>query len=119
MRMLMTTNTTLLLTALGLAACGGSYPTPTDQYSAAEKEVGRAQESSANVPDAKLHTQLAQEDLAKAKALMGGENDRAASLISRANAEAELAINLARQAQAQAQAQQAADALSKVKGGGQ
>ena len=109
----------LPLVAFGLVACGASFPTPTDQYAAAEKEVGRAQESGANVPDAKLHTQLAQEDLAKAKALMGGDNERAASLIARATAEAELAVNLARQAQAQSQAQQGNEALNKVKAGGQ
>ena len=110
---------TLLFIAFGLAACGPSFPAPRDQYAAAEKDVGRAQESGASVPDARLHTQLAQEDLAKAKALMGGDNERAASLIARASAEADLAINLARQSQAQSQAQQGNEALNKVKAGGQ
>src|SRR5215472_2804584 len=96
-----------------LMACGSSFPPPTDQYAAAEKDLGRAQEGgAAAVPDAKLHLQLAQEDLAKAKELMDKDNQRAASLISRASAEAELSLNLSKQAQAQAQAQQATDAVN-------
>jgi hypothetical protein len=103
---------------LGSFGCGASYPVPTDQFAAAQKGVGAAQEGGAtNVPDAKLHLQLAQEDLATAKTLMDRDNQRAASLISRATAEAELALKLARQTQAQAQAAQAADALNKAKTG--
>ena len=109
-----------ILALASLTACGASYPVPTDQYAAAQKDLGRAQEGGATgVPDAKLHLQLAQENLAKAKELMDKDNQRAASLITRASAEAELALNLSKQAQAQAQAQQASDALNKAKGGNQ
>ena len=103
---------------LGLlfVGCGSSFPVPTDQYAAAQKDLGRAQEGGAtSVPNAKLHLQLAQEDLAKAKGLMDKDNQRAATLIARASAEAELALNLSKQARAEAQAQQATDALNKAK----
>jgi hypothetical protein len=44
--------------------------------------VGRAEAGGAPaVPDAKLHLQLAQEDLQKGKALIGNDNKRAATLI--------------------------------------
>jgi hypothetical protein len=51
----------LLATASG---CGSSVPPPNDQYAAAQADVGRAQSAGApEIPDAKLHLQLAQEDL--------------------------------------------------------
>jgi uncharacterized protein DUF4398 len=106
-----------LTLALACMGCGSSFPTPTDQFAAAQGDLGRAQEGGAgNVPDAKLHLQLAQEDLSKAKDLMDKDNQRASSLISRARAESELALNLAKQAQAQGAAKDAADALAKAKG---
>jgi hypothetical protein len=105
--------------AMGLIACGASYPAPTDQFAGAQKGLGQAQEAGAvNVPDAKLHLQLAQESLSKAKELMDRDNERATSLVARASAEAELAYSIARRARAQNEAQQANDALNKAKGGG-
>jgi hypothetical protein len=111
-----------LLYGLGLsllvAACGSSIPIPNDQFAAAQKDVGRAQEGGAQaVPDAKLHLQLAQENLQKAKEQMDKDNRRAVSLISRASAEAELALALAKESQARAEAQEAADKLAKARGG--
>jgi 3-methyladenine DNA glycosylase/8-oxoguanine DNA glycosylase len=103
--------------AFAVAACATSYPLPNDQYAAAEKQVGRAQASSADAnPNAKLYLQLAQEDLAKAKALMNEDNKRARTLIERADAEADLAASLARSAQAQSEAQAVTEQLTKLKG---
>jgi hypothetical protein len=99
----------------GLAAgCASVVPPPNDQWSAAQVEVGRAEAGGApNVPDAKLHLQLAQEDLQKGKALMGDDNKRAATLILLASTEAELASTLAQAANAGADAVQAQDSLQK------
>jgi Domain of unknown function (DUF4398) len=106
-----------LLVAALCAACGSSFPQPNDQFAAAQKDVGRAQEGGAQaVPDAKLHLQLATESLSKAKELMDKDNKRAASLISRASAEAELALALAKATTAKADAQEASDKLAKAKG---
>lgn len=106
-----------LLVAMGLLGCGGGFPPPHDQMAAAQKTLGRAQEGGASaVPDAKLHLQLAQEDLARAKELMERDNERASSLISRANAEAELALSLARENAIKAEAQQVEAQLAKLKG---
>lgn len=105
----------LVLGIAGAAGCGASYTAPEDQFAAAQNDVGRAQQSGAtNVPDARLHLQLAQEDLATAKVLMGDENARATSLIARARAEAMLAVDLAVEAKAHNEAQHADDAVTKA-----
>ncbi|HEY1694540.1 MAG TPA: DUF4398 domain-containing protein [Polyangiaceae bacterium] len=99
-------------------ACGGSIPPPNDEYSAAQADVGRAEAGGApGVPDAKLHLQLAQEDLAKSKTLIDQDNKRAADLIAVARVEAQLAFSLAKQQMAEDQARHAQGDLAKVKGG--
>ena len=116
MRRLLSALFALALPTLSVA-CGSSFPQPNDQFAAAQKDVGRAQEGGAQgVPEAKLHLQLANESLAKAKELMDKDNKRAASLISRASAEAELALALTKATDAKADAQEAADKLTKAKG---
>jgi hypothetical protein len=88
--------------------CGAGVPVPNDQWAAAQADVGRAQSAGAlDVPEAKLHLQLAQEDLQAAKKLMNTDNDRAASLCAVASNEAQLAVSLARQASAQEQVKKA------------
>jgi Domain of unknown function (DUF4398) len=97
------------------AACGSSFPPPNNEWAAAQGDVGRAQASGAPaVPDARLHLQLAEEDLQKAKALIGNDNHRATTLTEVARTEAQLASILARQADAEAKARQAQIDLSKV-----
>jgi len=110
---------TIALLAGGFAACGSSFPPPNDEYSAAQADVGRAESGGApGVPDARLHLQMAEEDLQKSKGLIdSGDNKRAADLISVARAEAQLALSLARQEQAEGQARGAEAELAKAKGG--
>ena len=99
-------------------ACGGSIPPPNDEWAAAQADVGRAEAGGApGVPDAKLHLQLAQEDLQKSKALIDNDNKRAADLIAVARVEAQLALSIAKQQLAEAEAKKAADDLAKAKGG--
>lgn len=101
-------------------ACGGSIPPPNDEWAAAQADVGRAEAGGApNVPDAKLHLQLAEEDLQKSKALIDNDNRRAADLIAVARVEAQLALSIAKQEQAEDAAKKAADDLAKAKAGGQ
>ena len=98
-------------------ACGASVPPPNDQWAAAQNDVGRAQAGGASgVPDARLHLQLAQEDLAKSRQLIGQDNNRATTLITLARAEAQLASSLAKQATTQDEERQAEDQLNKAKG---
>jgi hypothetical protein len=99
-------------------ACGSSFPPPNDEWSAAKEDIGRAESGGApQVPDAKLHLQLAAEDLAKSKQLIDNDNKRAASLIALARVEATLALSLAKQQTAQDAAQQAQSELQKAKAG--
>jgi Domain of unknown function (DUF4398) len=109
----------IALLSVFAAACGSSYPPPNDEWSAAQQDVGRAEAGGApGVPDAKLHLQLAQEDLAKSKQLIDQDNKRAASLIALARVEAQLALSLAKQQVAQDAAQKAQNDLQNAKGGG-
>lgn len=106
--------TTLVLGGLAaacVAGCGDSTPPPNDQWAAANEQVGRATATAPAVPDAKLHLQLAQEDMQKSKALIGTDNKRATTLIALATTEAQLATALANAAQAQDAAQKAQGAL--------
>jgi hypothetical protein len=106
-----------VLTTLSAVACGGSIPPPRDEWAAAQADIGRAESGGApNVPDAKLHLQLAQEDLQKSKDLIDQDNRRAASLIAVARVEAQLALSLAKASIAQGAAQQAQQDLQKAKG---
>jgi hypothetical protein len=109
---------TIALLAVMGAACGSSFPPPNDEYSAAQADVGRAESGGApGVPDAKLHLQLAQEDLQKSKALIDNDNKRAADLIAVARVEAQLALSLAKQQLAEESARKAQADLAKAKGG--
>jgi hypothetical protein len=104
--------------ALLLAGCGGSVPPPNDELSAAQTDIGRAEAGGApSVPEAKLHLQLATEDLQKAKEQVDNDNRRATSLVALARVEAQLALSLAKASQAQATAVQAQQDITKAKGG--
>ena len=112
------TMTSMVVSAVASAACvagcAATTPAPSDQWAAANEQIGRATATAPAVPDAKLHLQLAQEDLQKSKALIGNDNHRAFTLTEVARAEAQLALSLASQAQADAQARMAQGELSKA-----
>jgi hypothetical protein len=111
----------IALLSIFVAGCGSSLPPPNDEWAAAQADIGRAEAGGApGVPDAKLHLQLAQEDLQKSKDMMDNkDNKRATSVIAVARAEAQLALSLAHAAQAQDQATQAQAQVQKAKGGSQ
>jgi hypothetical protein len=96
-------------------ACGAAVPPPGDQWAAAQADVGRAQAGGApENPAAKLHLQLAQEDLQAAKQLFDHDNERARSLTELARAEAQLALSLAKDGAAQIDATKAQTDLQKA-----
>ena len=69
----------IALFTIGTAACGASLPPPNTEWAEAQNDVGKAEAGGApGVPDAKLHLQLAQEDLQKSKELINQDNRRAA-----------------------------------------
>lgn len=111
---------TITLLATGAVACGSSLPPPNDDWAQAQADLGRAEAGGApTVPDAKLHLQLAAEDLQKSKDLMGQDNRRAESLISLARTEAQLALSLAKASHAMDGAAQAEADLQRARGGAQ
>jgi hypothetical protein len=100
---------------LGLIGCAAEIPTERMQSSAAAiraaEEVGAAR-----VPQAALHLQLAKEQSDRAaKMIEDGEREEAALVLTRAEADANLALSLARNAQEQHQAQTASERVRALK----
>lgn len=85
-----------MLLGLGCA----SSPAPTEQLASAEASLRAARElGAASVPRAKLHLKLAQAQVTQARKLTeDGENERASIVLTRARADAELAVALVREA---------------------
>lgn len=96
--------------------CGGAA-VPQDQLSTAQAtQKGAEVAGAAEDPKASLHLKLATEQIEKAKALIAnGDNEQAASVIDRAQADAELAIVLAKQARATKEATEAREQVEELK----
>jgi hypothetical protein len=107
-----------LFTALAVTSfafgCGGSMPEPKQPLADAESAARSAREVGADSqPKAKLQVQLADEQIAKAKALIAdGDNDKATYVLLRARADAELGLALAREQAALVDKQKAIAASS-------
>lgn len=102
--------------ALSLSACAGA-PAPKKQHMHTQSTLHAAQEMGANKdPDAKLHLQLAKEQLNEARKLMEkDENTKAKRVLARAEADADLAIALTREEQAEDEAQDAKEEIQKLR----
>lgn len=105
----------LLAASLGVLTACGSYPAPTEKMITSQSSVRAAQEvNAASNPQAALHLKLATEQVDQAKQLMAdGENKRAEYVLLRAEADAELAVALAREAAMRSEAQKAQDEVRK------
>jgi hypothetical protein len=99
-----------------LAACASS-PVPADKLAQSQAAVRSAHEVGAEkVPPAALHLKVAREELDLARKLISdGDNKRAEYILSRAQADAETAIALAREAEARADAQRTLDEVQQLK----
>jgi hypothetical protein len=86
----------VLLAGGVVAGCASSQPLQTEGSTSgirAAEELGAAK-----VPEAKLHLQLAKEELGSAEALAkSGDAERANSMLLRAEADAQLAVALSRE----------------------
>lgn len=102
---------------LFLFACGSSLPPPSDRLTSAEAASRSAKELGANNdPKAQLHLKLASEQIDQAKKLMAdGDNKRADLVLQRANADAELAVMLAKESNAKTEAEKAQQNVKKIK----
>ena len=102
--------------ALAVVACG-SAAIPADRLARSQAAYRSAQEmGAANNPQAALHLRLAEEQLSTAKALIkDGENERADSVLRRAEADANLALDLARSETARGEANKTMENVQKAK----
>jgi hypothetical protein len=96
---------TALVPVLALLGCA-SAPVPAERLASAEAGIRAAVEVGAEaVPQAALHLKLARDQVAQAKALAeSGEHERAAGVLARAEADADLALVLARESAARLEA---------------
>lgn len=92
--------TSIVIGAALLGLGCASSPAPVEQLASAEASVRAAREvGAASVPRAELHLKLAQQQVAQARQLSeDGENEAAAVILTRARADAELALSLTREA---------------------
>ncbi len=104
---------------IGVVGCA-STPVPNARIASSEGAIRAAQETgSRNIPQAALHLKLAEEQLQSAKALIrDNDNKRAEYVLMRAQADAELAIELSHAAASNAKAGAAVDAARAVRSGG-
>jgi hypothetical protein len=101
-----------------LAAACASYPAPTQHMADATAAARSAQEIGAGTnPQAQLHLQMAQEEIASAQKLMSaGDNHRADTMLSRAQADADLALQLTKETYAESEARKALDNVRSMQG---
>ena len=111
----MNTRLMLSLVVIGLSGCA-TVQIPAERLEGSEASIRGAEELGAtNVPAARLHLQLARDQTAQAKQLAADGDDRATLVLARAEADAELALGLAREVAVHADALRAAEDLKAVR----
>lgn len=105
-----------LVVVAGLVGCAAT-PIPADKLSRSQAAVRSAEEMNAQAePAAAMHLRLAHEQIALAKKMLAdGDNDRAAMVLLRAEADAEAARELARKHSARVEAQTAKQSIEEMK----
>jgi outer membrane murein-binding lipoprotein Lpp len=113
--------TTIALAIVGVVGVSGctSAPVPHAKVASSQAAIRAAQETgSRDVPQAALHLKLAEEQLEQAKKLIrDDETERASYVLSRAEADAELAVALSRAERSKAKAGTALDNVRAVRSG--
>jgi len=95
------------ITGLGLVACASTTPPSEKEASSAATIRAASEIGAAQVPQAALYLKLAQEQLERGKAQMNdGDNQAAGYTLLRAQADAELALSLARENKTRSDAEQ-------------
>jgi uncharacterized protein DUF4398 len=106
-----------LLFVLLAAGCGGSFPQPRDQLASSEAALRAADTAGAqNGPQSALHLKRAREQIEAARVLIGDEEyERADWTLKRAQADAELALALAKEESQKKEAAEAKEKLEELK----
>lgn len=99
------------------SACGASAPVPAAQRTETLAAVRAAEEIGApNVPKAALHLKMARDQIQTAEALIrDDENEQATLVLLRAQADAELALELAREQRLRNEAAEARTQIETLK----
>ncbi len=99
------------------SACGASAPVPAAQRTESLAAVRAAEEIGApNVPKAALHLKMARDQIATAEALIrDDENEQATLVLLRAQADAELALEISREETLRNEASEARARIEKLK----
>jgi len=107
---------TVAFVATAIVAGCASAPAPL-RTEASTSGIRAAEEvGAAKVPQASLHLQLAKEELALAKSLFAkGDKEKAASMLLRAEADAELAIALSHEDAEKSEAEAAAERVRQLR----
>ena len=102
-----------VVTTTVVAGCA-SAPLRTEESTSGIRAAEEA--GAAKVPQASLHLQLAREELEMAKGLAAkGEKDKAASMLSRAEADSELAVVLSHEDTEKAEAMAAVERVRQLR----
>jgi hypothetical protein len=107
-----------VLISATMGACA-STPAPYERVASSEAAIRGAHEvGSEQIPQAALHLKLAEEAVQKAKALIrDGDNQAASFVLLRAQADAELALALARENKTRSDAQGVLEKARAIGGG--
>lgn len=106
-----------VLFLLSAVSCGGSFPEPRDQLADSEAALRAADVAgAAKSPQSALHIKRAREQIEAARALIAdGEYERADWTLKRAQADAELALALAKEESQKKEAAEAKEKLDELK----
>jgi hypothetical protein len=106
-----------LALALFAVACGGGFPVPRDQLATSEAALRAADVAGAQKgPQSALHLQRAKEQIEAARALIADEDyERADWTLKRAQADAELALAVAKEDSQKKEAAEAKEKLDELK----
>lgn len=106
------------IAALFMFACSSGSPKPIAQIASSEGAIRGANEAGAqSVPNAKLYVQMAQENRERALVLVEKDkNKQAEGLLMRSEADAELALAIARADRAARDAGKASERVEELKG---
>ncbi len=110
--------TLLSLAVFAVSGCA-AIQIPTDRLERNQASIRSAEELGANsVPNARLHLQMAKDQTVLAKRMAADGDERAILVLSRAEADAELALGMAREVSLHADAVQAVEDLKTVQARG-
>jgi hypothetical protein len=109
---------TLLAAVLSMTGCA-SVTIPPEKIEQSQASIRGAEEMGAlGVPSARLHLELAKDQTATAKQMALNGDERAELVLARANADAELALGLAREVSVHTEALKADEDLRAVQARG-